>query len=145
MARTTTYAFQNVQATLNGLKIDGFADGDDAVMVERGVARGTGQVGADGTAIWSQTSNRSATITFRLWSNSITHKRLMDLFNQQENGQLGTGFPFDVVDTGTNEGGTADQCYIETAPAPHFGEKAVAREWVLWTGEWQDNTIREIV
>jgi hypothetical protein len=125
-----------VAATLDGLAIRGFWDGDDAVTVEQGADVGTGLVGADGSSIFSQSADQSARITVRLQHTSPTHRQLTQKWLQQREGVL-RGFPFDVMDKTSGVGGTADQCFIMQAPGDSKGKNATVRAWVLWTGEWR--------
>lgn len=135
---TSSYAYKNVQATLDGLTVRGLFDGDDAISVERGADVGTLLVGADGSSIFSQSSNESAQITLRLQHTSPTHRQLLQKERQQRAGRL-IGFPFDLIETGSGEGGTADKCFIMQGPTDSKGENASVREWVIITGNWTPN------
>jgi hypothetical protein len=128
----------NVAATLDGLAVRGLWDGDDAVTVEQGADVGTGLVGADGSSIFSQSADKSARITVRLQHTSATHRQLVQKWKQQRAGRM-IGFPFDVMDKDSGEGGTADKCFIQQAPTDSKGKNAVVRAWVLWTGEFEPN------
>lgn len=132
------YSMLNVTSTLDGRRIIGLADGDDAIVVAQGSDVGTGLVGADGTWLFSQTADKSASITIKLKPNSPTHKQLTEKLNAQRAGRL-VAFPFDLIDAGNNEGGNAPDCFVQKAPDDSKGTNAVAREWVLWTGEWTLN------
>ena len=140
---TIAYSMLNVQATLDGRKVIGFMDGDNAVQVAQGSDVGTMLIGADGTPLFSQTADRSAMITLRLKHNSPTHRQLMEKWKAQRAGRL-MGFPFDVIDTGSNEGGNGTDCFIQKAPDDTKGTNATVREWVVVTGNWTplipDNT-----
>lgn len=137
MATSTAYGFKNVAATVDGQPIIGVWDGDDAIVIAPGTDRGTGLVGADGSGIFSITSNRSATITLRLQPTSPTHRLLMQKLKRQEAlASTRAAFPVVVMDNGNGEGGSADRCFIQTAPSDQKGVNAVVREWVLWTADW---------
>ncbi|QHJ76971.1 MAG: hypothetical protein [Caudoviricetes sp.] len=129
------YSMLNVQATLDGQKVTGLGDGDNAIEVAWGSDVGTPLVGADGTYLFSQSADQSATITIRVKPNSPTHRQLTQKLAAQRAGRL-TGFTFDVVDSGMNEGGTAVDCFIKTAPTDQKGTNAVVREWGIWSGNW---------
>lgn len=136
MAISTAYSALNVAATVDGLAVVGLWDGDDAIVVERGADVGTGIIGADGSGIFSQTADRSARITIRVMDTSPTHAQLSRKLEQQSAGRL-IPFPFDLIDKGSHEGGTADRCFIQQAPGPQKGKNATVRTWVLWTSEWK--------
>lgn len=133
--KTSSYAFQNVAATLDGLAVQGGWDGDDAIVVTMGADIGGLMVGADGSSIFSQSADHSAVISVKLQHTSPTHRQLMEKLKQQRAGRL-IGFPLDIKETGSGEGGTADQCYIQTAPVDSKGKMATVREWTLVTGDW---------
>lgn len=138
MTQTTVYSMLRVTATLDGRPVQGLFDGDDAIMVEEGADIGTLLVGADGEAIFSQSANRSARITLKLMHTSPTHRQLMEKLKRQRAGRV-IGFPFDVIDSDTREGGTADRCFIHQAPADTKGTNATVRTWVLITGQYEHN------
>ena len=135
---TIAYSMLNVTATLDGRRVVGLMDGDNAIQVAPGVDAGTMLVGADGTYIFSQTADRSATITLRLKHNSPTHRQLIEKWRAQRAGRL-VGFVFDLVDNASNEGGTAADCFIQTPSDDMKGNEATVREWVLVSGDWTPN------
>lgn len=137
MANSTAYSMVNVAATLDGQTVQGLWDGDDAIVVTRGADVGSGLVGADGSSIFSISANKSAQISVKLQHTSPTHRLLhQKLKRQQALGSVAAAFPFSFIDTGSNEGGSADRVFIMTAPVDSKGNNAVVREWVLWAGEW---------
>ena len=135
MPQTSAFSMLNVAATLDGRRVIGLFDGDNAVQVTQGADVGTLMVGADGSSLFSQTADRSAQITIRLQHTSPTHRQLIEKWRAQRAGRL-VGFPFDVIDSGSNEGGSADKCYIMRAPDDTKGNNATVREWVIVTGDW---------
>lgn len=137
MATTTAYSMINVVATVDGQRVIGLWDGDDAIAVSNGTDIGTGLIGADGSGIFSQSADRSATISLKLQHTSPTHRLLSQkLKRQRALGVVSTAFPFSVVDAASNEGGVADKCFIQQAPADNKGTNANVREWLLWTAQW---------
>ena len=135
---TIAYSMLNVTATLDGRRVVGLMDGDNAIQVSPGADVGTMLIGADGTPLFSQSADRSATITLRLKPNSPTHRQLVEKWRAQRAGIL-RGFPFDVIDSGSNEGGNGTDCFIQTAPDDSKGTNATVREWVVVTGNWTPN------
>jgi len=139
MGKLSSYTYLNVAATLDGLTVRDMWDGDDAITVDQGADVGTGLVGVDGSAIFSQSADKSAKITIRIKHTSPTHRQLVEKWKQQRAGRM-LAFPFDFMDKDSGEGGTADQCYIMQAPTDSKGKNAVVRAWVLWTGEYEPAT-----
>ena len=135
MPQTTAYTMLNVTATLDGRAVLGLFDGDNALQVTQGADVGSMLVGADGASLFSQTADRSAQITLRLQHTSPSHRQLVEKWKAQRAGRL-VGFPFDFIDAMSNEGGSADKCYIMRAPDDTKGNNATVREWVIVTGDW---------
>lgn len=135
---TIAYSMLNVTATLDGRRVIGLMDGDNAIEVAPGADVGSMLIGADGTPLFSQSADRSATITLRLKPNSPTHRQLIQKWNAQRVGIL-RGFPFDLIDAGNNEGGNGTDCFVQAAPTDAKGTNATVREWVLVTGNWTPN------
>ncbi|MCD1264543.1 DUF3277 family protein [Shinella sp. AETb1-6] len=137
MALTSAYGFINTANTVDGQIIQGLWDGDDAISIAPIADKGTMLIGADGSALFSVSANRGATITLRLQHTSPTHRLLQQkLKRQQALASPATAFPVTAYDTSSGEGGTADKCFIQTAPTDTKGANATVREWVLVTGEF---------
>lgn len=136
---TIAYSMLNVTATLDGRRVIGLMDGDNAIQVSPGADVGTMLIGADGTPLFSQSADKSAMITLRLKPNSPTHRQLTEKWKAQRGGVL-RGFPFDVIDAGNNEGGNGTDCFVVTAPDDTKGTNATVREWVIVSGNWTPNT-----
>ena len=129
------YSYLNVSATLDGRRVIGLMDGDDAIVVSPGVDVGTMLVGADGTSLFSQTADKSAMVVIKLKPNSPTHRQLTEKRMAQRAGRI-VGFPFDFIDGGSGEGGVGAEFYVQKAPDDSKGTNAVGREWTIVTGEW---------
>jgi hypothetical protein len=137
MALTSAYGFVNTANTVDGQIIQGLWDGDDAISIAPLADKGTMLIGADGSALFSVSANRGATITLRLQHTSPTHRLLQQkLKRQQALASPATAFPVTAYDTSSGEGGTADKCFVQTAPTDTKGVNATVREWVLVTGEF---------
>lgn len=138
MAKSSAYSAKNVAATLDGQTVIGLWDDDNAIEVAPVEDTGTLIVGADGSSIFSQSASEAATITLRLQHTSPTHRLLhQKLARQRAKGVRITGFPFTVIDTDSNEGGSTDQVFIQSWPTDAKGKAATVREWVLVTGNWR--------
>lgn len=134
MAKSSTFSAKNVTAMVDGQRVRGLWDGDDAIQVEPN-AVGTMLVGADGSSIFSQSANDGAQITLRLQHTSPTHRLLHQKWARQRTAGIRVrGFSFSVLDVDSGEGGAADDVYIMTGPTDQKGNAAAARVWVLVTG-----------
>lgn len=140
MAKSSSYSMKNVTAMLDGQRVQGLFDGDDAISVEPVEDLGTLLVGADGDSLFSHRAGTPHTITIRLQHTSPTHRLLHQKWAMQRaTGNRVTAFPFTVNDVDSGEGGAADQCFVQSAPSDQKGVNAASREWVLVTGEWIPN------
>lgn len=138
--KSSVFSHKNVAAVLDGQKVVGFWDGDDVVTVEPLEDAGAMMVGADGSSIFSGFANDGATITLRLQHTSPAHRLLSQRFALQRTpGNRITGFPFSVNDVDSGEGGSTDECFIQTPASDSKGKNATVREWVLVTGNWRPN------
>jgi len=137
MAKSSTFSAKNVTATVDGQRVIGLWDGDNAIEVAPLADTGTMLVGSDGSSIFSQSANEGARITLRLQHTSPTHRLLHQKWaRQRAAGVRVSGFGFSVLDVDSGEGGAANDVYIQTAPTDQKGNAAAVREWVLVTGLW---------
>lgn len=137
MSKVTTYSMLNEVAVLDGLRIVGFWDGDDAIVITPGADVGTGLIGADGSGIFSQSADKSADISIKLQHTSEAHRRLLQKLSQQRQGRL-DGFSFSVKELKSGKGGAADKVFIKQRPTTQSGVNASVVEWVLWAQEWNE-------
>jgi hypothetical protein len=137
MTSSTAYSMLNVIATVDGQAVVGAWDGDDAIVVTPGADKGSGLIGADGSGLFSVSADKSAMISIKVMHTSPTHRLLLQkMKRQQARGGNAAAFPFSFMDTVSGEGGVADKCYIQSAPADQKGKAATVREWTLWTAEY---------
>lgn len=140
--QTTVYSFENVAVTINGLRVTGFWEGDNAVEVAPRADNATMLVGADGDATVSYSADDSVSITLRLKPNSPMNAILENYYRRARAGGFGRGFPVAVRDTGNGEGGAASEAHILQAPTRALGAAATVREWVLGANAWAWTPIR---
>ncbi|MDF2114798.1 DUF3277 family protein [Roseiarcaceae bacterium H3SJ34-1] len=65
----------NVVLQIDGVRIQGFADGDDVIKLERSTELGTPLIGADGASIVSISADRSAKLTLKLLQTSPANQQ----------------------------------------------------------------------
>lgn len=138
MATNTVYTFKQFQGTLDGQTIDGFWDGDDAVEIEPLDDQGMMLIGADGTSLFSQYASKGARVTLRLQHTSPTNELLYEKERAQRQNLAVNGFPLDLEEVNSGEGGNGDRFYIEKRPTKQYGKEASVRVWTLVTGDWED-------
>lgn len=129
-----TYSFLNVVALVNGLEIQGWADGDDVIKVSRRVDSASDKVGAAGEMMVSISADKSGEISFSLQQTSASNKYLMGLCSLQENGAA-TFIPVNLLiqDTYRNDLATGTVGYIKKPADFNRGDKAANQEWVIVT------------
>jgi hypothetical protein len=137
-APLTLYSYRNVVVTIDGRRVVGVWEGDDAVVVERPTDLGTALTGADGASVVSISADQTATITLKLQPNSA-----MNSYLEQRVKGMRMGSPrllaIGIVDTGTGEGGGCSSAVITKEPSKSYGAMATEREWVIWCNCWQEN------
>lgn len=79
------YSFTNTVLLVNGVNIDGWADGDDVITAERAVDSALSRVGAYGEMTVAVVGDRSGTITFNLMQNSDSNTYLSGIVLAMEN------------------------------------------------------------
>ncbi|HEV7258935.1 MAG TPA: phage protein [Bosea sp. (in: a-proteobacteria)] len=136
----TLYSAMNVALTIDGRKVIGLWEGDDAITVERNTDLGTPLTGADGASVVSISADQSALLTIKLQANSAMNQYLEQRVKAMRMGSqrlLTVG----LVDTGTGEGGGCSSAVITKEPSKSFGANATEREWQIFCNCWQSNDI----
>jgi hypothetical protein len=141
MAKTYVYSFQNLQATVNNLPVEGFWEGDDAISITPNSDNATPLVGVDGDATVSYSTDDSVRITMRLKADSPVNALLENYYRRARAGGFGGGFPVSVRNTGNGEGGSGAEAHIIQAPERQFGANATVRAWTLFVNAWTWNAI----
>jgi hypothetical protein len=137
-AQLTIHSFKNIVLTLDGRRVTGLWEGDDAVVVERDTELGTPLTGADGSSVVSVTADESARLTIKLMPNSPMNQYLQQRSKAVRMGSLKL-IAVGLVDTTTGEGGGCSAAVIIQEPSKSFGAAATEREWVLFCNCWQEN------
>lgn len=134
--KTYVYSFENVQMTVDNLPVEGFWEGDDAVVIEPFTARATALVGVDGDATISRhAAGRAVNIRVRLKAESPANLLLASRMKQERL------FPISIRNTTNGEGGSAAEAHILEEPSPNFGANATVREWVIFAVLFERNAI----
>lgn len=137
------YGFQNVALTIDGARIIGFAEGDDAIMIEPTTELGTPIVGADGTSIVSITADQSASLTLKLLPNSPFNAYLSQKAKRARGGALtGITFAIGFVDMSNGETGGCTQAVVTKEPSIQRGANAAEKEWRIFCPCWQPGEIQ---
>jgi hypothetical protein len=136
------YGMDNVVLQIDGVRIQGFGDGDDVISIERNTDLGTPLIGADGASIVSISADRSAKLTLNLLQTSPANQYLLNKVSRQRAGAL-TGLTFNIgfVDLSCGESGGCTTAIVTKEAMPQKGKNASEREWEIFCPCWEPGTI----
>lgn len=121
----TTYDFKNTSVLINGVLISGYADGD-AIQMEQREDSVELLVGAGGDSEYSESNDKSATLTLTLLVSSASSIYLEDLHN------AGEELDVQIIDKNQNSRNkAASQCRIQRNAPLTRGKEGSPREWTI--------------
>jgi len=126
----SSYSAQNVSVNYLGHQFQGFADGDDAIQIERSVKTMTKLVGMQGDGVFTQSADKSGMITVRLLQNSETNKFLTLKQAATEAGVIASG-PLIMTEAGSDARAACMRTVIEGQPSMVRGAGANTVEWTF--------------
>jgi len=125
-----SYSFKNVNAIFGINEIEGWADGDDCLVIEESADRFTKTVGAKGEVIRTQVNDKSVTITIKLLQSSASNAILNSIKILDD--ETGTGvLPFIYTDTTAGESYIVKNAWISKTPTVTRGRNQNDMEWIL--------------
>jgi len=123
------YSFDNVQLVVAGLWITGFAEGDDAIMIEPNVDVNSNVFGAGGDATNIESTNRGGVMTVKLLQTSPSNAVFSGLLAKQRAGG-GADFPVALTDlSNPGELVASAHCTLQRWPSIAYGEGHNSRDW----------------
>lgn len=128
-----SFDFKQVTVIVGGRIISGYADGDDAVVVERDEVAWQKKSGADGEVTRSKTNDRSGRLRIKLMASSESNDILSGFAQTGENAPGSDLIPWMVKDGSGRAIYSAEQAWIEKRPTRSFGQQVGSMEWVLPT------------
>ena len=128
MPQVTVYSAQNVIVTYLGKTLGGFAEGDDAIQVERNKPTMSQTIGMQGDGAYTQTSDKSGVITLKLLQGCEENTFLTKKIQAAETGGIVSG-ELIITEVGNDARVTARKCVIEGMPKFQRGEGQVPVEW----------------
>lgn len=134
------YDAKSIVLTIDGRRVIGLWEGEDAVMVERPDDLGTPTTGADGASVVSITASQTANLTIRLMPNSAMNAYLQQRVKLMRAGSTRV-MPVELRNTITGEGGGCTSAIIVKEPSQSFGASETSREWVIFCSCWNQNDI----
>ena len=125
----TVYNAANVIVTVNGIAVEGFADGDFCA-VERNSDLATHTVGADGKMSLSVATDRTGKATLITAKGGSASALLDSLRRKQDEGDW-AGFAFDVINVDSGSTAASTKAWITTDAPFAFAIEAGNETWVL--------------
>ena len=130
MSEISTYSALNGNLNWLGVNFTGYADGDDAIVVERNTPNMTQTVGMQGDGVYTQSSDKSGTIKVKLLPNSSMNSFLTNKQQASETGVVASA-PLIYTEVGSASKFTAHKAVIEGAPTLTRGAGHNIVEWTF--------------
>ena len=127
-----SYDFKQVLVSWNGQILTGFAEGDDAIVVEQEVEQWGLVIGADGEGTRSKSNNNSGKATLKFMAGSDSNDVLNASYQADRASGAGKGALF-IKDASGRSLHTIAEGWIEKLPASQYGANSGTREWVIRT------------
>lgn len=134
MGATTVYSAANVNVNYGGHVFTGLGSGNDAIKVERAQDSMSMEIGMQGDATLSQTTDKSGTLTIKLLAGSETNTFLSLKANATDAGSVFSA-PMVITEVGSSGKVTATKCVIKKIPDFGRGATASEVEWVFISGD----------
>jgi hypothetical protein len=127
-----TTSFANWQIIVNGVRISGFSDDDDAFMAERRNDAASDKVGVDGHMFVNVSADKSGEITLKLFAAASSNAYLNSLYGTMESGPA-TMVPIQVraIDAYRQDVAAAQAGYLKKLPALSRGGTVQVQPWVI--------------
>jgi len=125
-----SWSFKNVSAIVGIEEVEGWADGDDCLVIEPAAPRFAKVVGAKGDVTRSQSNDMSVKITLKLLQTSSTNAVLQTLETADRETGLGV-VPFIYTNKETGESYIVKNVWIAEMPTVTRGRNQNDMSWVL--------------
>lgn len=126
----STYSLPDIQLTLGGYRIDGWAsDGGIEYEVPE---RGTITNGADGHHVFNRSGNRSMTVTITVLATSLAYKRLSALMVAQDTQNPIQPLAYLMTDPNTGDSVSSQDAVFTQGPAPSKGAEVAEAQFTLF-------------
>lgn len=130
MPEFKTYSFSNVNAIFGIIELQGFAEGDDVVVIEVETDQFLDMAGAKGDVVRSQSNDNRCTVACKLLQTSVSNKELTAIYNADR--ELGTGVsPMVIEDKETGETFVINNAWIQKYPIITRGQGVNSMDWIF--------------
>jgi len=124
------YSFANVNVIFGIIELQGFAEGDDVVVITPETEQFADMAGAKGDVARSQTNDNRCTITVKLLQTSNSNKDLTIQFNLDRETGVGVA-PLIVEDKESGETYVVNNAWIQQYPDVTRGQGVNSVDWVF--------------
>ena len=130
MGEFKTFSFLNVNVIFGILELKGYADGDDAVVIEMETDQFNDLAGAKGDVVRSQSNDNRCTVTVKLLQNAGSNAELSAIYNADR--IAGTGVvPMIIEDKETGETYVINNAWIQKFPTVSRGQNVNSMDWIF--------------
>lgn len=126
--------------TIDGRRVIGLWEGEDAIAIERPDDLGTPTTGADGASVVSITASQTANLMLKLMPNSAMHAYLKQKAKLMRAGSQAI-MSIELRNTTTGEGGGCTSAVITKEATQNAGATETSRDWTIFCNCWQENTV----
>lgn len=125
--------------TFCGVLLDGFGE-DDVITIEPNADHRSLVVGADGHAVSSKLSDKSAIATLTLMQTSSAHRALLALLALDEATPGGSAVgPFEMKDLINGDVDSSEVAWIMRRPDRAIAKEAGEYEWKFLLAKWEQS------
>lgn len=126
------FSLSDAVLTINGTRITGFENAQDAISIAPNGDDGDITYGTDGDGIFIPSCNKGATITIKILQHAQANKFLMDLRNEQVNNSRNTASnTISYKDLRNGDEFLLTKCWFTTPPTHARGTSHNGYTWTL--------------
>jgi phage terminase large subunit GpA-like protein len=125
-----SYRADEVSVNIKGRLVEGYGE-DEFVSIEMSAPRTSKTTGSDGEVVFSQTADKSGSITITLLQTSAANDYFQEWLDRNERGPGLEYRPIVVRDLNGRAKFSAPHCTVEEEPQVVYGRSASMRAWKL--------------
>lgn len=136
------YSIANISLSIDGARVVGLAEGDDAIVITPTSDVGKPIVGADGSSLVAISADQSATMAIKLLYTSPFSAYLRNkVARMRAGGVTGITFPVGFTDATNGESGGAVDAVVTKSPPVTRGAAPTEQTWEIFLPVWEATDI----
>jgi len=139
---TGTYDIKDVAVAINGIPLDGWADGDAVTIVHQSPTWAS-RAGSGGEVARAKNNDRRATITFNLLATSMVNT-ILDAYRIADEATGRGCFSLAIVDARSGSSLVSPQAWITKRPDRTYGAEVPVISWEIEAGSTLEANIGTI-